>query len=129
MLTVSALAQETTTTQNVTTLAVSINVPNADGRILWGMNADAEITVLERKNVLTVPSTAVQKSGTISRVNVQDGTAVVPWEVKTGATDGSRTEIVEGLDENDVVLVANRGATAAGQSGPPGGNFMFRALR
>ncbi len=127
--TVSALAQETTTTQNVTTLAVSINVPNADGRILWGMNADAEITVLERKNVLTVPSTAVQKSGTISRVNVQDGTAVVPWEVKTGATDGSRTEIVEGLDENDVVLVANRGATAAGQSGPPGGNFMFRALR
>lgn len=126
--TVSALAQETTTTQNVTTLAVSITVPNPDGRILWGMNADAEITILERKNVLTVPSTAIQKSGSVSLVNVENGTSVVPSEVKTGASDGTRTEIVAGLNENDIVLIAKRGA-ATGAGRPGGGNLMFRAMR
>ncbi len=125
--TVAALAQETTTQQNVTSLAVSINVPNTDGKLLWGMNADAEIVVLERKNVLVVPAAAVSRSGSLSRVTVQDGSDIVPWDVKTGATDGTNTEILAGLDEGDVVLVAKRGSS--GPAAAPGGqNFMFRAL-
>jgi hypothetical protein len=48
---------------------------------------------------------------------LKDGKAQ-PLDVQVGITDGSRTEIIAGLKENDPVVIGmSSGATAQGQSG------------
>jgi len=127
--TVSSIAQQATTTQNVTSLTVSIDIPNANGKLLWGMNADALINVLERRAVLLVPSTAVQRNGNSSIVSVLNGTDFNPTEVKLGATDGIHTEVLAGLNEGDTILAGRSGAArgaVTGRQNPQ--NFIFRAM-
>ena len=113
---------------NVSVFKAVIEVPNRDGRLLWGMSADAEIQVMDRQGVLTLPSGAVQAANGAAHVLILDGGELVSWEVLTGANDGSRTEIVAGLAEGDEVAVLNRkanqssGQSQRGQAGfrPPG---------
>ena len=47
---------------NVSVFTTTIEVPNRDGKLLWGMNADAEISVLQLSNVLTLPTSAIKSS-------------------------------------------------------------------
>jgi HlyD family secretion protein len=48
---------------------------------------------------------------------VKDGKAQ-PVDVQVGITDGSRTEIIAGLNENDPVVIGmSSGATAQAQNG------------
>jgi len=127
--TVSSIAQQATTTQNVTSLTVSIDVPNPNGKLLWGMNADALINVLERRAVLLVPSAAIQRSGNSNSVNLLNGTDFNPVEVKVGATDGTQTEILSGLNEGDAILTGKAGSArdaVTGRQTPQ--NFIFRAM-
>ncbi|WP_455383163.1 efflux RND transporter periplasmic adaptor subunit, partial [Salinispira pacifica] len=126
--TVSAIAQQTSTQQNVTTLAVSISVPNPDGRLLWGMNADAEIAVLSRPDVLQIPNAALHRAGRSATVELREGDKIVTRTVETGASNGSMTEITSGLEEGDQIVVPRVGGTLPSQ-GQRGQNFMFRALR
>jgi HlyD family secretion protein len=123
---------------NVSVFATTIEVPNRDGKLLWGMNADADITVLSLTNVLTLPSTAVKTSNGASTVTVLDGGAEVTWDVQAGATDGSRTQIVAGLDEGDEVVLSRKtttGSTSAsgtqrtGTNGNPGMGAVFGMFR
>ncbi len=125
---------------NVSMFTATIEVPNKDGKLLWGMNADAEITILSVKNVLTLPAYAVKTANGTSTVTVMDGNTPVSWEVQVGANDGSKVQIAAGLDEGDQVVVQRRttGAAAANgnrqqQGGPGGGNAgmgqIFRVIR
>jgi HlyD family secretion protein len=118
---------------NVSVFTTTIEVPNRDGKILWGMNADAEISVLALNNVLTLPSTAIKTSNGTSTVTILDGGQQVSWEVQAGATDGTRTQIVAGLDEGTEVVLARKAAAAtttgtAGR-GSPGMGAVFGILR
>ena len=118
---------------NVSTFNVSIQVPNRDGKLLWGMNADAEIGVMSVKNVLTLPTSAVKTSGTgTGTVTILDAGAPMSWEVQLGATDGSKYEILGGLAEGDQVAVAKKATTTTttttnrNQVGGPGaGGAIF----
>jgi len=118
---------------NVSVFQTSIEVPNPDGKLLWGMNADAEITVLNFENVLVLPSNAIRTSGTSSQVYIIDGGKMISWDVQTGASDGTRTQIVAGLDEGDEVAIPQRKSTTTapqqGQGGVPNINQVFRGLR
>jgi HlyD family secretion protein len=117
---------------NVSVFTTTIEVPNKDGKLLWGMNADAEISVLSLKNVLTLPTSAVKTSNGASTVTILDGGQQVSWDVQTGASDGTRTQIVAGLDEGtEVVLSRRTSTTTTGTTQPrgPGGFGMFQFLR
>jgi HlyD family secretion protein len=122
---------------NVSMFTATIEVPNKDGKLLWGMNADAEISVLSLKNVLTLPTSAVRTSNGTSTVTIMDGDKPVSWEVQVGANDGSKVQIVAGLDEGDEVVQRKSTTTNAAsqngnrQGGAPGGGgeMIFRALR
>jgi HlyD family secretion protein len=117
---------------NVSVFSATIEVPNRDGRILWGMNADAEISVLALKNVLTLPSSAIKSNNGSPQVTIMDGGQLVAWDVQSGATDGSKTQIVAGLDEGQEVVVQRRtstGATQSQQGGPGSMGQVFRVLR
>jgi multidrug efflux pump subunit AcrA (membrane-fusion protein) len=119
---------------NVSTFTVAIQVPNRDGKLLWGMNADAEIAVMSVKNVLTLPTSAVKTSGTgTGTVTILDEGTPISWDVQLGATDGSKYEILGGLGEGDQVAVAKKASTTATTTstsnrdlgGGPGGGAMF----
>jgi len=123
---------------NVSVFNVSIEVPNPEGKLLWGMNADADVAVQSLEGVLTLPATAIHPTVRGAQVSVLEDGKVVAREVKTGPTDGSRTQIVSGLEEGQEVLVPNRAAapaTATGRSSespggrPPNMGQVFRALR
>lgn len=123
---------------NVSTFNVSIQVPNRDGKLLWGMNADAEIAVMSVKNVLTLPTSAVKTSGTgTGTVTILDEGTPISWEVQVGTTDGSKYEILGGLAEGDEVAVARKTSTAttttnanaAALRGAGGGVMMFEGMR
>jgi HlyD family secretion protein len=115
---------------NVSVFNAAIEVPNSDMKLLWGMNADAEIQVLNRPGVLTLPNTAIQRGGGSSRVTILQEGKPIFRNVQTGATDGVRTEIVAGLDEGQEVAVLNRKSAGQGQNGqnPQGPGAMFRVL-
>jgi multidrug efflux pump subunit AcrA (membrane-fusion protein) len=129
--TVKEVSLKATLSGNVTVFNASIEVPNRGGRLLWGMNADATITVSETRDVLTLPTSAVQASGGTGTVSIEDEGKVIPWQVRTGATDGSHMEIVSGLEEGDEVIVQRRSSnSSSAQQGQNrgGGEMMFRVL-
>jgi hypothetical protein len=119
-----------TVQSNVSVFNVSIEAPNPEGRLLWGMNADADIAVLSLKNVLSLPSSAIRSLNGNSQVSILDQGKVVAWDVETGASDGSRTQILAGLDEGQEVLVPSRRSAGAqnGQRNQPNMGQVFRVL-
>jgi macrolide-specific efflux system membrane fusion protein len=96
------------------------------------MNADAEISVLSLQNVLTLPASAIKTSNGTSTVTILDAGQPVSWEVQTGATDGSRTQIVAGLDEGTEVVLNSRktaSTTSSSRDNGPGMGGMFGIFR
>lgn len=83
------------------------------------MTASVTLQTGKRNGVLLVPSEAVKvgKRGiTVNVVTRKDGKDdVQPKKVKTGSSDGSYTEIKEGLNEGDTVVLAGMDS---GQKGP-----------
>jgi HlyD family secretion protein len=97
--------------QNVTLFDVIVQVENREGKLKSGMNAEIEISVLVKKDLLLASATAV-KSETNgghqpgeSTVFVKQGTRFVPRQVKTGLSNFRQVEIVSGLKEGDVIGV------------------------
>jgi macrolide-specific efflux system membrane fusion protein len=96
------------------------------------MNADADISVLSLQNVLTLPTSAIKTTNGTSTVTILDAGQPVSWEVQTGATDGTRTQIVAGLDEGTEVVLTRKTsstATTTNRGGGPGMGGVFGILR
>jgi len=109
---------------NVSTFKAAIEVSNKDHKLMWGMNADAEVSVLSVKDVLTLPTSAVKTSGNgTGSVSIVDGGELVSWDVQLGATDGSKYEILGGLAEGDEVAVVKKTSTTTTSTGQQGGGF------
>jgi len=71
-----------------------------------GMSAEADIVIVERSNVLLVPSRAItedSEGNPVVRVVVNEQTE--ERRVVEGVSDGFDTEIVSGLSEGEVVVV------------------------
>jgi len=94
---------------NVTTFEVRVSINNPEGELKAQMTANAEILLDEHKGVLTVPENAViydnQKNATVAipDKSQKDGFRKIP--VKVGLSNGSLTEITEGLKEGDTVVL------------------------
>ena len=71
------------------------------------MNARGQIITDSKPNLLVVPPRAIRKSGTDQVVDVRRDGSVVEQVVTTGVSDSSQIEIVTGLVEGDVVVVAS----------------------
>jgi HlyD family secretion protein len=112
---VAQIRLQPTTSQNVVTYTVVIDVPNPDLKLLPGMSATLSVKVDEHKNVLTVPMAAVffnpeiDNTKTASSIkesvvwiigDKQDaqckeynGIFMKPLNVKIGVDDGTNVEI------------------------------------
>jgi HlyD family secretion protein len=58
--TVLKIEPQSTVTQNVTMFAVLVNIPNPEGLLRPGMNAQVAIQIGERQNVLAIPTAALR---------------------------------------------------------------------
>jgi HlyD family secretion protein len=94
---------------NVTTFEVRVSISNETGKLMATMTANAEILLEERKGVLAIPEGAViYGKDRVLQVEVPDAgteTGRRRVTVTTGIGNGSRTEIVKGLNEGQQVLL------------------------
>ena len=98
---------------------ISFDVSEGSGLKL-GMSATADIIVQQRENALLVPERAIERdSGGNPMVWVKLNGQIEERPVVIGISDGLQTEILDGLDEGEIVVVKKRAETQA-----PGG-FLF----
>ncbi len=94
---------------NVTTFEVRVSISNESRKLRALMTANAEIILDEKKQVLTIPEGAVlYAKNRATEVEVPDaanekGRRRVP--VKTGISNGARTEVLSGLTQGQQVIL------------------------
>jgi multidrug resistance efflux pump len=108
-------------TPNATATAAATPVP--------GMNATVTIITAQSQNVLVVLTAAIQRDGTNSVVTIQnDDGSTARQVVETGLSDGANTEITDGLQEGQTVIIPSVTAASntSSQTTPAtGGNRFF----
>lgn len=95
-----------TISSGVTTYPATIILDSPNDSILANMSATANIITDVKDNVLLIPSGAVQTVGGQSVVHVlqKDG-SVTTVPVATGDSSDSQTEITQGLQDGDMVII------------------------
>lgn len=105
---VSDAAYDSSTASVYYTVTVSLQGDNLEG-LYEGMSGEVTFVTKETQKVLYVSNRTITRKGTKSYVKVKDASGnVVEKEVKTGFSDGTNVEIMEGLSEGDVVLIESR---------------------
>jgi HlyD family secretion protein len=82
-----------------------------------GMNARGQIVTDSKPNILVIPPRAIRKKGADQVVDVKRDAGVVEQVITTGASDNNQIEVLTGLNEGDVVVVASL-TTAKGAPTP-----------
>src|SRR5580693_7003190 len=94
---------------NVTTFEVRVSIQNSTLELKANMSANAEIMLEEKKNVLMVPEAALiydkerKAQAEIPDAKGENGKKKV--NVKLGISNGVKTEILEGLNEKQQVIL------------------------
>ena len=94
---------------NVTTFEVRVSISNQSGKLRAQMTANAEIILEEKKGVLAAPEGAIlYKKDKSTEVEVPDPASEKGRRriaVATGISNGSKTEILRGLNEGQQVIL------------------------
>jgi len=114
---------------------VTIDVPNASLRP--GMSGTANVILVSRQDVLTVPNLAIKTQGTRRYLQVLKDGQPVDVDATFGISNDTLTEVTGGgLKEGDLVILPqaragasatpNRGGQQQGGPGGPGGGIVIR---
>lgn len=92
--------------QSATVFDVEIHLKNSGQvNLRAGYSANAEIRIMEARDILVIPERLVEFAGDTAYVTVQDSAgAQVRKQIETGLSDGITIEVASGLQENDVVV-------------------------
>lgn len=103
--TLDYIAPTGTTVQNVTTYLTRVGLKAANPTLRVGLSAAVSIITDKRSDVLLVPSGAVRETDGGPQVQVRrgDNTTLVP--VKIGLVGDAFSEVIDGLQEGDTVLL------------------------
>ncbi len=103
---VNHIAFDAKTTNNVTVYQVDILPQSVPEFMRSGMTATVAFDIEKKEQILVIPQEAVQIRDGESLVKTNTGGSS-PKEVaiKTGISDGKKTEVLSGLNEGDVVLI------------------------
>lgn len=145
---VTQVRLQATTTNNVVTYEVVISAPNADLKLKPGLTANVTIYTAERQGVTSVSSKALRFTPTVETVGKRriadcngknkvwtlENNTLKAHAVKTGMSDGIRTEITDGIAEGaeivtEVKVTSDQGMAESQNNesspfapGPPGRN-------
>ncbi|GAA0692001.1 efflux RND transporter periplasmic adaptor subunit [Clostridium cadaveris] len=103
---VKALNLKPNTQANSTTYSAIVELNATDHKLLEGMTTTAQFIIKEVKDVVMLPNKSISlKDGKqFVKLKNEDG-STTEVNIKTGFSDGKNTEIVEGLNEGDTVVV------------------------
>ena len=118
---VTAIDLTQTVTNNVVEYGVTVLLDSAPSGVRLGQTSSVSITTATRDSVLSVPSSAITKSGPVSTVTVRKNGQDVVTVVGTGLVGDSGTEITSGLSEGDQVVISNSTGTGGTFTFPGGG--------
>ncbi|HWE69006.1 MAG TPA: biotin/lipoyl-binding protein [Acidimicrobiales bacterium] len=131
--TVASIGLLATSSSNVASFPVVINVTGSPSGLFGGATASVVITVKNLQNVVVVPTAAIHYSGNATTVNLVTNGSTASHTVTVGAASGGNTQIVSGLAVGDQVVVpivtikgfngATGGARTGGGFGGGGGGF------
>ncbi len=121
--TVVSISTIPTISNGVATFAIVIGVTGKPTDMYVGATADLTAIFLNVRNVLTVPSSAVQTLGTRSFVGILSHGKEVMHPVVIGAVGGVFTQIKAGLKPGEKVVIANLSASLPGQKSNNGNQF------
>ena len=94
---------------NVTTFEVRISLNNPGGELKANMSANAEIILEEKHDVLLIPESAVvydkERNTSVEIPDPKADNGRRELAVKLGISNGVKTEVLEGLEENQQVIL------------------------
>jgi HlyD family secretion protein len=94
---------------NVTTFEVRVSISNPGGELKANMSANAEILLEEKKNVLMIPEAALiydkERKASVEIPDAKADNGKKKLSVKLGISNGVKTEILEGLNEKQQVVL------------------------
>lgn len=94
---------------NVTTFEVRISLNNPGGELKANMSANAEIILEEKHDVLLIPESAVvydkERNTSVEIPDPKADNGRRELAVKLGISNGVKTEVLEGLQENQQVIL------------------------
>lgn len=117
---VTQVRQNATTASNVVTYEVVISAPNNDLKLKPGLTANVNIFTLEHTDILSIPAKALRFTpskemlrpgekiidcNAKNKVWTREGRNIVARNIRTGITNGNRTEIVNGIAEGTEVIL------------------------
>jgi multidrug efflux pump subunit AcrA (membrane-fusion protein) len=105
--TVSSVGVQNVSTTSTPSYTVTVAVDAGDAQPRIGATTRLTITLAAAKDVLTVPISAVTRSGGSATVTVLSGDATKTVAVKLGAVGSERVEITDGLSAGDRVVLAD----------------------
>jgi HlyD family secretion protein len=122
---VQAVSPNSQIQNNVVQYEIVLRLSGPTEGLRLGMTVDAELILLKRDDVLTVPRDAVRGDGSKMVLIVQNG-ELVPAPVQVGGSDGRIIEISSGLTEGQTVYLGEAPAsTTTTNPGTPQSNpFM-----
>jgi macrolide-specific efflux system membrane fusion protein len=94
--------------QSSTVYEVHFSLPQNNDNLKYrlGMSGNATIDLSESQNALTLPIEAVQQDNGINYVNIKDSNnQLIKKNIKTGIETDTTIEILEGLSENDQIVI------------------------
>jgi HlyD family secretion protein len=96
---------------NVTNFEVRVSIDNPGNELKANMTANAEIVLEERPNSLIVPEAAInydaKRNAAVDVVDRGARTGRRRLPIKVGISNGTRTQVLEGLKEGDRVVLPN----------------------
>jgi HlyD family secretion protein len=94
---------------NVTTFEVRVSINNPGGELKAAMTANAEIILEEHKNILQIPEGAIiydkDKNASVEVPDSKGKDGKRKVAVNIGISNGAKTEILSGLNENQEVIL------------------------
>jgi HlyD family secretion protein len=94
---------------NVTTFEVRVSISNPTGELKANMSANAEILLEEKKNVLMAPEAALiydkERNASVEIPDPDAASGKKKLQVKLGISNGVKTEILQGLNEREQVIL------------------------
>ena len=100
------------TTSNVTSYPIIIQLDSQENTILPNMAASAAIIIAVKNDVLSVPTAAVTTSNGESVVRVMKNGKETTTTVTTGIASDNAIEITSGLSEGDTVITGSTGTSS-----------------
>jgi len=96
---------------NVTNFEVRVSIDNPGNELKANMTANAEIVLEERPNSLIVPEAAInydaKRNASVDLLDRSSRTGRKRVPIKVGISNGTRTQVLDGLKEGDRVVLPN----------------------